>query len=273
VSGPPGAGGDDGEPPAIEGPLYYEVMGPAGAPPMLFIHPNPMDSACWIYQMAHFSTWYRCIAVDLPGYGRSPRARPGLTMTDLADACWDAITAVDPSGSHEAVLVGCSVGSYVAQHMYHRRPDNVAALVLCGAGWRPTKAFPARRIADYREHGIGFRHQYTLQDFSPAFRADPIAEWFATVTSERDDSADLESIITMFEALEVPDPDWLQHELRAPVLILTGSEDGTHPAAAGLRDRLPDVEMVTIEGAGHACHIEQPGRFDREMLSFLRRRT
>ena len=56
----------------IRGPLYYERMGRSG-PVMAFVHPNPMDQSCWIFQMAHFSTWYRCIAIDIPGYGDRPR--------------------------------------------------------------------------------------------------------------------------------------------------------------------------------------------------------
>src|ERR1041384_6114117 len=76
--------------PHIDGPLYYETTGKRG-PVMAFVHPNPMDQSCWIFQLAQMSTWYRCIAIDLPGYGRSPKARAGLTMADVAQACWEAI--------------------------------------------------------------------------------------------------------------------------------------------------------------------------------------
>ena len=67
----------------LDGPLYYETMGKSG-PVMAFVHPNPMDQSCWIFQMAQMSTWYRCIAIDLPGYGKSPKARAGLTMQDMS---------------------------------------------------------------------------------------------------------------------------------------------------------------------------------------------
>jgi pimeloyl-ACP methyl ester carboxylesterase len=254
----------------ITGDLYYEAAGPRGCPPMLFIHPNPMDNSCWLFQMAHFSTWFRCVAVDLPGYGRSPASSPGLTVVDLADACW---AVLDRESDAPAVLVGCSVGSYLAQHMYHRRPNQVAAVVLCGAGWRPTKTFPARRIAEYREHGVAHRYGYTLQDFAEPFRSGPLATWFARLFTERNDHADLSSIVRNFEALEAPDPEWLHQHLRVPVLILSGEHDPTHVAAPALAQRLPDAELITIDGAGHACHVEQPWRFDQEMVSFLRRRS
>ena len=91
--------------PNVNGPLYYERMGRTG-PVMAFVHPNPMDQSCWIYQMAHFSTWYRCIAVDLPGYGRSPKADAGLRMEDVAEACWEAIDDCFPGEA--AILVGAT---------------------------------------------------------------------------------------------------------------------------------------------------------------------
>ena len=57
--------------PHIDGPLYHETMGKSG-PVMAFVHPNPMDQSCWIFQTAQMSTWYRCIAIDLLGFGESP---------------------------------------------------------------------------------------------------------------------------------------------------------------------------------------------------------
>jgi pimeloyl-ACP methyl ester carboxylesterase len=134
----------------IDGPLYYERMGRTG-PVMAFVHPNPMDQSCWIFQMAQVSTWFRCIAIDIPGYGRSPKARPGLTMQDIAQACWEAVDEIAPG--EQAILVGCSVGSAVVTYMHHRHPQRTAALVLSGTGYNPGKEFAHRRIAAYKQHG------------------------------------------------------------------------------------------------------------------------
>ena len=75
--------------PNINGPLYYERMGRTG-PVMAFVHPNPMDQSCWIYQMARFSTWFRCVAIDIPGYGRSPAGTAEMSRFDMAQALWEA---------------------------------------------------------------------------------------------------------------------------------------------------------------------------------------
>lgn len=235
---------------------------------MVFVHPNPMDRSSWLYQVVRFSTWFRCIAVDLPGYGRSPTAGPGLTIADVAEGVWECVDrlASSPEG---AVLVGCSIGSAVTQHMYHRRPQQTAALVVCGTGWWPEKEFARRHVTAYRRQGLDYRQAFTLNGFSPEFRQGPLAHWFASLFMERNATADLDSIIMLLEAHGEPDPDWLQADLRAPVLIVSGSQDPSHEAAFRLRDRLPRAELVVLEGAGHACHIEQPLAFDAEVIRFL----
>src|SRR6266496_1534894 len=226
----------------IHGPLYYERMGRTG-PVIAFIHPNPMDQSCWIFQMAHLSTWYRCIAIDIPGYGRSPKADAGLTMNDMAEACWEAIDEAAPGES--AILVGCSVGSSLAPHMYHQRPDKTAALVLSGTGYNPNKEFTKGRIDNYTANGIDYRWAYAFEDLSPAFRTTPLAHFFANLFTERNEHADVQTI------------------------ILTGSEDGSQQRAFALQARIPNCELRTLPGAGHACQIEQPWLFDRFMIEFL----
>ena len=252
----------------IEGPLYYERMGRSG-PVMAFLHPNPMDQSCWIYQLAHLSTWYRCVAIDLPGYGRSPKATSGLTMQDMAQACWEAVDDVAPG--EQAILVGCSVGAAVAHHMHLEQPERGVALVLSGTGYTPEKEFAARRIKAYAERGIDYRWDYTFEDLSAGFRSTPLARYFADMLCERNPHADVQSIIYQFQALAAPDAPGHYARIRCPTIILSGSEDVTHEAAFAEQEQIPGCEMRILHGAGHACHIEQPWLFDRFTLNFLAR--
>src|SRR6516225_2806800 len=205
----------------LDGPLYYETMGKSG-PVMAFVHPNPMDQSCWIFQMAQMSTWYRCIAIDLPGYGKSPKARAGLTMQDVAQACWEAIDDAYPG--ERAILVGCS---------------------------------------------IGYRWGYTFEDFSPAFRATPMAHFFADLFADRNVFGDVDTIVTQFQAYQQPEPEGHHAKVACPAIIITGSEDNTHRTAFALQKRIVGCELKIRYGAGHACQIEQPAPFNRYMIEFL----
>lgn len=251
----------------IDGPLYYERMGRSG-PVMAFVHPNPMDQSCWIFQLAQFSTWYRCIAIDIPGYGRSPKCKPGISMNDIAQGCWEAIDEIAPG--EKAILVGCSVGSAVITYMHNLKPERTRALILSGTGYNPDKEFAHRRIKTYRERGIDYRWEYTLEDLSPAFRATPLAKFFADMFAERNRYGDIQSIIHQFEAHAQRDPEDHQSRVKCPSIILSGSEDGTHQSAFALQKRIAGCEMKTLAGAGHACQIEQPWLFNQLMIEFLR---
>ena len=187
----------------VDGPLYYERMGRTG-PVMAFVHPNPMDQSCWMFQMAHMSTWYRCIAIDIPGYGRSPKARPGLTMEDLAQACWEAID--DAAPGETAILVGCSVGSASCPTCITSTAARTAALALSGTGIIRARNSQNAGSLPTRAQGIGYRWGYTFEDLSPAFRATPLAHFFADLFAERNPHADLSRSSTVRGATK-PDAD------------------------------------------------------------------
>src|SRR5690606_37666398 len=121
----------------------------------------------------------------------------------------------------------------------------------------------------YTEHGIDFRYDYVFQDLSPEFGKTEMAKYFAELFSERNEWADVESIIEQFRALAQPDPEDLHSGITVPSIILTGSEDSAHERAFALQERIPGCELYTLEGAGHACMMEKPWELDREMLRFL----
>lgn len=252
----------------ILGKLNWEREGKEGHP-MVFVHPNPTDHNCWLYQQARFSFWFRCIGIDLPGYGKSPKAEAGLTMEDVAQACWEAVNEVttDP-----VVLVGLSVGVAVIQHMACQQPERTLALIVTGSGhYEGVKPFAAKRAASYETEGVSFRREHYHGVLSEAFWQTELAQYFADLFMERNGRADAFTIAEQFRALGRPDPDWLTEKIQAPTLIISGTEDTAHQAAFVLHDRIKGSEMKIMQGAGHACNMERPWEWDTYAMEFLRR--
>jgi pimeloyl-ACP methyl ester carboxylesterase len=190
-------------------------------------------------------------------------------MGDIAAACWDA---VDQVSTDPAILAGCSVGFTLALHMARQRPERTSAIILSGCSYRPEgKPFTQKRIESYEQEGVAFRRTHFYNGVSKAFADSPLGPYFERLFLERNDTADAGSIIEMFRALGAPDPEAI-FDPTAPVLIITGSEDSSHAASFLLRDRIPGCELVTIEGAGHCCQLEQPWQWDAIALEFLRRK-
>lgn len=101
---------------------------------------------------------YRVIAPDLPGHGRSSPARRGVRLEDLADDC---AAVLDALGVGRAIVVGYSLGGAVAQLLWHRHHDRVAALVVCSTA----RHFQTGPVGD-----LWYRGQSWL---APAVRAFP----------------------------------------------------------------------------------------------------
>lgn len=251
----------------IPGPLYYEQLGVTG-PLMVFLHSTPDDHRLWLYQTAHFSAWYRCLALDLAGYGRSPAVQADVTIDDQAEACWEIIDRYTTGG---AIVHGNSFGSEIAMRMAASRPERVPALILSGCGYVPTSEIFLRWAERYRAEGLALRRAQVFDHFSPAGQQSERLRYYADMVVALDNEGTLASIIANNEALaHRPDPSFYDG-IAAPTIIIIGELDRTKPASLDLQKRIKGAELVFIPEVGHACNLEAPAAYDAHCIRFLTR--
>jgi pimeloyl-ACP methyl ester carboxylesterase len=127
----------------------WTAAGPVDAPAIVFIHGTRLSRAMWSPQISRLAGRYRCIAVDLPHHGAL--ADVPFTVEGATAAVRDAIDAESASG--RAVIVGLSLGGYVAIETAEAYPDRVAGLVLAGCSAEPVgaMAWPFRMLASTLE--------------------------------------------------------------------------------------------------------------------------
>lgn len=110
----------------------YDIAGPPGAPAILFIHGMRVTRNMWKPQMERLSDAYRVIALDLPGHG-ALRYLPFR----FDDAVAKIAEVLDRETRDRALIVGLSLGGYIAMEFGARYPRKAAGLVIASATVEP----------------------------------------------------------------------------------------------------------------------------------------
>ena len=118
--------------------LPYDDRGEG--PALFFVHGFLNDASVWTAVIDELETDFRCIAVDLPGHGRSPGNGAGTYGRDLV--LGDLRAVMDETECGPVVMVGHSLGGYLSLAMAIEDPHRVTGLGLVGAG-------PGFRNPDY----------------------------------------------------------------------------------------------------------------------------
>jgi 3-oxoadipate enol-lactonase len=209
-------------------------------PLVLFLHGLGATRTSWDAQLAELADDYRCVAWDLPGYGRSE------PLVDLSlEAAADAAAALIDRLGGSAHIVGLSMGGMIGMHLALRHPTVVRSLAIV--------------------------------DSSPAFGMDGTdpEEWRAARLAPLDAGAQVPdfaepvlrgimgpNVSDEAVAAAVPGHDVRARlgEITAPTLVVVGELDEETPPAysEAIAAGIPGARLEVIAGAGHYTSFEAP---------------
>lgn len=235
--------------------LYYNIFG-EGAP-ILLIHGAATASMGWWQQIAELSRSYKVITFDQSGFGQSP-ACPGSDWTTEAEAL------VDHLGIERLAVVGHSRGGFTAARFASSRPDAVAALVLSctSAGMVSFGPPPAGAPipTDYVTWATDFARL--------GFEGDHALQMLFRQIVELNQAVVLPDLLRDLVALRIaPEPIAASG---MPMLGLVGGEDRIMgPLMHQLPSHVPQCQLVTVPGAGHAFYFDKADNYNQAVASFL----
>jgi len=246
--------------------IWFEVKG--DGPPLVLIHANPFDHDLWLYQNAHFSTWFKVIAIDIRGYGRSIKMSAPFSLKDM---CADVVGVIADLGIDRAIAMGCSVGSGIAIGLGLDYPEKFDALILVGGNSGASDRY-LKRIDGYRRDLGDYHINHMRELVAPAFAESRLGRHLLSMFVEREPRLSGEAIAQVFTAGNTTDRTPRLPEIKVPTLVINGEFD--HSLAAGRRTAslIPGAEHRVLPGTGHACCIEDPTGFDALVIDFLRSR-
>lgn len=243
--------------------LATEVLGNEQAQPgtpLALVHGFTQSRRSWGPLAERLAADRTVVLVDAPGHGRSADHR-----LNLWSAGRELVRTVG-----QADLLGYSMGARICLHAALAEPTQIGRLVLVGAtaGIIDPAARALRRaedlaLADTIEQG-GNRG---LPAFFEQWLAGPL---FLGLSK---DAAGLEArnlntaagLAASLRLCGTGTQEPLDERLRTlniPVLVVVGEHDRRFRVEAErLAACLPCADIAVIDGAGHACHLEQPEAF------------
>jgi pimeloyl-ACP methyl ester carboxylesterase len=255
-------------------PVNYLDEG-AGDRAVVFVHGFPFRLSMWEPQIpVAVAAGCRVVAPDLFGFGES--VVPGDRSEYSIDRYADLVAAlIGKLGLDPVVLVGLSMGGYIALAVARRHPEALGALVL--ADTRADPDTPAGRQARTDQQalveerndvtplvdgllnrilaGTGPRHAEVGAFLGDMMRATAPAGWIGALEAmkQRRDHTDLLPRISV------------------PTLVVVGESDALVPleVAEAMAGAIPGARLEVVPDAGHVANLENPDVFNRAFADFL----
>ena len=233
-------------------------------PPLLLLHggDGPQNHLPFFQQLTER---FDVIAPTHPGFAGSPIPEHFDTLEDLVYLYLDVLDALQ---LQDVILLGFSLGGWIAAEIAVRNTTRLAKLILVDAVGIKPGTRDTRDIADI--FGMSAPEVVQLMFHDPAQ-----APHLATLADEQLTmmAADriAHALYTWDPYMHNPKLRYRLHRINVPTLLLWGASDGivTVAYAEAYSKMIPAARLVIIPAAGHLPQVEQPDIFVQHVLSFM----
>jgi pimeloyl-ACP methyl ester carboxylesterase len=247
--------------------LYYELQG--GGVPVLFVHGFPLSGRLWAPTAERLGESARLIIPDLRGMGQS-EVSDECSMTIYADDLAGLLDAVGET--QPVVLVGLSMGGYVALEFFRRYRGRLRSLVLVDTRAEADSPEAARDREKTAERVLREGSQVVADVmvdklFAPRAPSELRESWRGIMTATPP-----AGVAAALRAMRLrPDSTDTLGKIDVPTLIVVGEEDAITPpdCARQMHRAVGNAQLKIVPDSGHMTPVEQPDRFADILRKFI----
>jgi 3-oxoadipate enol-lactonase len=240
--------------------------------PLVLIHGFPLDHSAWDGLVPHIEGQADVILPDLRGLGQSGLEKSGAPQGayEVEDMAADIAGLLDALKIEKAVIVGHSMGGYVALAFARDYPQRLAGLGLIAT---QALADPDERKAGRyatAEQVAAQGVQVVADAMSPKLTANPQQVPVIRELILRQPAA---GVIGALKAMaERPDSTGLLATLKVPVAIICGQADALIPPdrSREMKALVPHAVLTELPGVGHSPMLEAPVETAQALKSLLK---
>lgn len=256
--------------------IYYEIKGnPNAKETIIFLNGLSQATVSWYFMLPCFEENYRIILMDFIFQGQSDKTGEWRTFDQHAE---DVTEVFKHTKTNQAIVIGISYGSLVAQHLAVRYPEYVSRLVLLSTFAHKTPYFEVIENAWWQALELG---GYSLMFdimlpniLSEEYFKNPLipVETLRKIRAESNQNKD--AIFKLMMATKNR-PDYRNElkKINVPTLVIHGEKDTLITLSMGVEvaNCIPNAVLKIIPNAGHTLNIEKIQEVCIEILKFLKR--
>ena len=257
--------------------IYVEDINPGGKKTILFVHGWPGNHNLFEYQYNQFPKHgFRCIGMDIRGFGLSDRPWRGYDYDRLSDDVRGVIEALQLK---DIILCGHSTGgAIVIRYMARHGGYAVSKLALFAAAapsliQRPNFPYglPRQSVLDIIQ-GTYTDRPNMLRNFGNMifhnYVTTPLSDWIFNLGLQASSWGTAAVANTWIEDVDLFED---MEEIQTPTLILHGLNDRVclYPLAIAQKNAIRNSILIPIESCGHFLFYDQMEKFNEEFLKFL----
>ena len=242
-----------------------QMFSEGSGPPLVYLH-GAGGTTGWQDYHQELSQRYTVYAPAQPGFNGTVRPAWLSTITDLAHF---NLEMVQQLGLEQYILVGSSMGGWVAAEMAAMCQDNLKGLVLIdAAGIRPEQGEIAEILM------VSAQTRADLRFYDPS-QIPNSEEYIREMTPEEAlvDHANREmaSRLCWKPYMHNPSLPFYLAKVNIPSLVIWGRQDAIVPAECGdlYHQVLSNSTLKVIDNCGHSPQIEKPQEFQSAISGFL----
>lgn len=261
--------------------FHYTKQGEG--PPVVLLSPGTAWVVAWQPQAEKLAADHTVYVVDMPGQGftdlkgahRDDFAYDLPAMTGAVDTFLDGVGVTKAAALGGLSWSGGWALAYAQEHP--ERVDRLLLLASSGADrpdsidWRIMEPLVLGELvanygaSDRATTAAMVRDMFAHQDRVTEDIVD--AMWRPSTFPQNRRATPL-----LQRGLDWQQTDAAMPDVRQPVLLLWGTEDGTLPAAYAntFTSRIPDTSLQLLKGCGHALTLDCPTQVNKALADFLR---
>lgn len=238
--------------------------------PVIFIHGYCETHRVWDYAIPQLSRSFRVVAIDLPGFGKSPLPESGFSLADIASMTHDLLARLGITGP---VMIGHSLGGYMTLAYTGKYRGELKGLGLFHStayADTPDKKQNRTRLIDFI--GINGTESF-LRTFIPSLFYDGKISEYRNIINKLTAEASGTPAKTIQEYARAM-RDREEHTdilstFPGPVMMIIGRNDNSVPFEKSREQAqlIKDPHVLTLDETAHMGMYEKP----EETLSHLQR--